>query len=188
MKSGGVAHAHFSRPTVLGLCLVGTALILTSCASRPPHSAAETGAVGKAKTRGFETPSSTTPAAATQTQQIALPKGDRAADRIVAQVEGGRLSQAGESYLVFVRSSSATPKPTPSLYGDAIALARLRSKVKAVPGAPDSASNQASVHNGAAVIPIKDSISASITAAIVDASLSVDLVRSVRINLPTAPR
>jgi hypothetical protein len=181
MNSAVLSQASFSL-RLLGLA--GIALTLASCANRAGVSPEKAARVGS----GTKTTGTVTLVANPKVQKVSTSPRNAAADRIVMLVETGKLVQSGDSYLVFVRSEPDSSASWPSLYEDAIALGQLRGKLKSVPGTPDSTCKGATVRNGAAVLPIKDSLPASTTANIVDSALTVDLVRSVRINLPTAPR
>lgn len=156
--------------------------MLCSCAHRSTTHTAQ------AAPTGTEATASTDESGRPKFQRVSARSSDVAADRIVSMVATGRLAQSGENFLIFVRAKTEEPTPAPSLYEDAVALGRLRSKLKTVPGIPESSCHQATVRNGIAVIPIEDSLPATTVANIVDAALLVDVVRSVRINLPTAPR
>lgn len=181
MKSGVLVRSLFRCVSIHGL-LAGAAVMFVSCAQRhatPTAQAAATGAQASASTGAADR---------VKLQKVSVRSTDAASDRIVSMVETARLAQSGDDFLIFVRAKNEAPTPSPSLYEDAVALGRLRSTLKTVPGIPESACHQATVRNGVAVIPIKDSLPATTIADIVDTALTVDVVRSVRINLPTAPR
>ncbi len=182
MNSGVLVRSLFSRLAFRGFCLAGSLMIFSSCAHRTATSTPPV-ATGTTLIQGSPTKVSNS-----NYRGMASSPPDEAADRIVSLVEGGRLVQSGDSFLVFARHRSAKPMPSPSLYEDAVVLARLRGTLKTVPGIPNSSFREATMHNGGAIIPIKDTLPASTTADIVDTALTVDQVRSVRINLPTAPR
>lgn len=180
MKFGVPARSLFARLALRGFCLAGSLVIFSSCAHRTASSTAATAL-----------PPGGTPTKVSNTgtyRSISSAAPGEAADRIISLVETGRLVQSGDSFLIFARNRTARPAQAASLYEDAIVLARLRGTLKTVPGIPHSSFREATVHNGGAIIPIKDTLPASTTADIVDTALTVDQVRSVRINLPTAPR
>jgi len=183
MNSGLSARALYAQLVFRGFCLAGAIVLFSSCAHRAANSTPPL-ATGATIAGGSPTKVSNS----SVYRGVSLSSLDEASDRIVSLVETGKLVQSGDSFLIFARQRSARPTPTPSLYEDAVVLARLRGTLKSVPGIPHSSFREATVHNGGAIIPIKDTLPASTTADIVDTALTVDQVRSVRINLPTAPR
>jgi len=183
MNFGRLARSLFCGISIPGLLLAGAAAVMcTSCAQRSKAPAASAATIGSAA--ATDSAASDRP----KYQRVSVRSLDVSSDRIVSMVETGRLSQSGENFLIFVRAKNEEPTPSPSLYEDAVALGRLRGKLKTVVGIPDSSFHHATVRSGSAVIPIEDSLPATTVANIVDTALTVDVLRSVRINLPTAPR
>lgn len=181
MNFGRLARSLFCGISIPGLLLAGAATVtFSSCAQRSKTPIATAATAGSAAADAATT--------RPQYQRVSSRSLDVSSDRIVSMVETGRLAQSGENFLIFVRAKNEEPTPAPSLYEDAVALGRLRGKLKTVPGIPDSSFHQATVRGGSAVIPIEDSLPATTVANIVDTALTVDVLRSVRINLPTAPR